>query len=138
MDHRAGAERYGNGLDAGDLMHFVVEVAQTGARFGGAGCGSGRKGQVEGDSVARIEAGIHAPKCRETANHQSGPDEQHQGHGYFDGDENSLEPMAGAAQTAAALLEHLLQIYARSFQRGSEAKSNSGKQGQPHRKEQDA
>ena len=47
MDHRPRAERDGNGLHAGDAVHFVVEVAQTGARFGGAGFGVGRQGQTE-------------------------------------------------------------------------------------------
>ncbi len=102
MDHRTGAERYGNGLDSWDVMHLVVEVAQTRACFGRTGRGGRRQGQNEGDRVAGIEAGIDAPKRREAANHQSGADEQNQGHGYFDGHENSLQPVAGAA--AAALL----------------------------------
>ena len=127
MDHRAGTERDGNGFHAGNAVHFVVEAAQPRTRFRGAGCGRGRKRQHESDRVAGIEAGIDAPKRRQAANHQSRTDEQHQRHGYFDGDENSLQPVARAAQTAAALLEYLLQIHARSFQRGSEAKNNSGK-----------
>src|SRR5258708_4628094 len=121
MDHRAGAECDGNGLDTGNAMHLVVEVAQTGARFGGAGWGGSWHGQTEGDWVAGIEAGIDPPERRETANHQSGADEQNQSHGYFDGDEDPLEPLAGAAQTAAALFEYLLQIHAGGFQRGSQA-----------------
>ena len=42
MDHRAGAQRDGNGLDAGDGTHGIVEVAQPGARCSGGGCGGGR------------------------------------------------------------------------------------------------
>ena len=53
--------------------------AQAGARFGGGGGVCAREGQSEGDGVAGIEAGIDAPKRGETANHQSGADEQNQG-----------------------------------------------------------
>src|ERR1700693_2374148 len=127
MDHRARAERDGNGLDAGNGAQGIVEVAKSGACFGGGGCAGGRAGQREGNGVAGIEAGIDAPKRREGTHHQARADQQYQGHGNFAGNKHSLQPVASVA-ASAALLEYLLQIYARNLQRGSEAKNNSSKQ----------
>src|ERR1700693_1715341 len=127
MDHRARGERDGNCLDAGNGAQGIVKVAKSGACFGGGGCAGGRHGQREGDGVAGIEAGIDAPKRREGTRHQARADQQYQGHGNFAGDKNSLEPVASVA-ASAALLEYLLQIHARSLQRGSKAKNNSSKQ----------
>ena len=124
VDHGAGAERDGDGLDAGDGAHIVVELAQAGARLGGSGGGVDGKRQNEGDGVAGIEAGIDAPERREAAQHQPGADEEHQGQARLRRRRKFPAGGGGAAGAAAAFLEHLLQIDARNLERGGEAKDN--------------
>ena len=69
VNHGAGAERYRNGLDAGNGLHLGVELAEAGACFGGSGVGVRGKRENEGDGVIRSEARVRAPECGEAADH---------------------------------------------------------------------
>src|SRR5580692_11411159 len=105
MNHRTGAESYGNSLDAGNGTHPIVELAQSGARLGRSSGGSGRHREIEGDGVARGESGIHSPERGEAAKHQAGSNQQNQSHRQFESHEYLLQAMPLAARSAAALLE---------------------------------
>ena len=125
VNHRAGAERDGNSLHAGNRSHLVVELAQAGASFGGGGGGRRRHRQTEGDGVAGIESRIHAPQRGEAAQHQPRADQENQSHGDFDRHKDSLQPVTRAARAAAAFLEDLLQVHPRTFRARARVRKQS-------------
>ena len=69
----------------------------------------GAQRNAEDQDIMRIETRLNIPKMRKRAAHQSRADQQHQGHGHFENDKNTLRAMARAAGAAAAFLERIRQ-----------------------------
>ena len=80
-----------------------------------------------------IETWIDVAQRREGTDHQSSADEQDHSHSHLDDDENVLRAMASAAGTAAAFLESFVSIGPQRFERGNQAKHNTGQDGNAQR-----
>jgi len=138
VNHGAGAERDGNGLHAGNGLHFGVELAETGARFVRSGVGVGRKGEDEGDGVVRGEARVGTPERDEAANHESGADEKDESESDFAGDENALQAMTRAAGAAAGFFEDFVEVGAGAFKRGDKTEKDSSEKRNSESEKEDA
>ena len=123
--------------DAGHGIEAVVNLAPRGPS-GIGGAARGGKRQVEGQHVVGIESRIDAPEVGKAANHQSGAREQHDGEGHFDGNENSLRAMTGAARPAPSLLKRILKIPLRILERRGQAEQDARQDGSGEHEQQHA
>jgi hypothetical protein len=138
VNHRAGAEGDGDGLHAGNGLHFGVELAEAGARFCGSGVRVGGERENEGDGVVRSEARVDTPKSGEAADHEAGADEKNESEGDFRDDKDLLDAMTHAAAAAAGFFEDFLQVGARAFEGGDEAENDSGEKRSGESEEENA
>src|SRR5882757_1058226 len=116
---------------------LALNLPQGRANRVGAGISHrGWEGNSERQYVVRIEAGIHAPERVQAADHQACRNQQHQRHGHFHDDENSLRALFSATGPAAAFFQRILQIRLRNSQRRRQTKQNSAEQHDPRRKQQ--
>jgi hypothetical protein len=120
----------GGGLDAGDLLDAVEDLAVEGGDFG---CGVDAAGVVEedGGGAGGLEAQVDVEDAEEAAQKQAGGDEKDAGEGDLRDDEGGAEASRSTAAGGAdsRILECVLQVAARDAQAGNDAEEESGGNG---------
>ena len=120
----------GSGLDAGDLLDAVEDLAVEGSDFG---CGVDAAGVVEedGGGAGGLEAEVDVEHAEEAAQEQAGGDEENAGESDLRDDEGGAEAGCSLAAGGAGrrILERVLQVAAGDAQAGNDAEEQSGADG---------
>ena len=127
---------HGHGLDTGDACELALGLAIPGAQLFRRDLGIRGHRSGEGEHMARVEARIDAPECGQTSDHESGPDEQDQGHRHFQDDEHALRAMVGAARAAPSFPQGFAKLRPQHPDRGGEPEHDPGEDGNARGEEQ--
>ena len=101
-------------------------------------CGVAGSDRLKVNRAVRVEARIDTPQRLEAAQHQSRPDQEHEGERHFDGDECPLGPMASPTGPATRFPEDVLHVGVRTPHRGCKTEHDGCEEARGHREDQDS
>ena len=96
-----------------------------------------RAGEFERHDVLGIEAGIEGPELKQSANHQSRTDKEHQGHCHLTDHKDCLRAAPGAGDSPSAFIQGPAQTASCSLPRRGQAKDDARENGYCQRKQKD-